>query len=83
MQLSPRTPLWLGGHVPGVVNTYCDALSRIVMPDKGYRAPPALANCKCVQVPERVGSWWASLSPPPVPINGGKSRGTAGSADTA
>ena len=78
---SPYTPV-VGAHAPGVANSFCDALSRIAMPDKRYCVPPALAGCKCVQVPEREDSWWASLSPPPVPISGGKSRGTAGGADS-
>ena len=64
---SPYTPV-VAAHVPGVANSYCDALSRLSMTDKQYAIPAALSGVRRADVPVRDDSWWLSLKPPPVPV---------------
>jgi hypothetical protein len=47
-------------HIPGVANTWADALSRLEAPDP-KPVPPALEGLPRVPLPPRVAGWWLSI----------------------
>ena len=53
---------WLA-HVPGVANTWPDALSRLSAPE-GKVIPPELARVERTSVPRRISKWWLTTQSP-------------------
>ena len=49
-------------HLPGVMNTYADALSRLYEPNAKYRIPEELRKAKQVHAPARTRSFYSTLA---------------------
>eukprot|EP00435_Cladocopium_sp_Y103_P074415 s25_g48.t1 len=49
-------------HLPGVVNTVCDVLSRRYQPGFEFQVPIQLTKARAVVPPARPKSWWKTLS---------------------
>ena len=49
-------------HLPGIVNTVADALSRLSVPSKKYKIPDLLAHLQPVPVPIRSERYYATLA---------------------
>ena len=49
-------------HLPGVMNSHADALSRLWQPDAKFRIPDDLAKCKRLHPPRRDASYYSTLA---------------------
>ena len=54
----------LFGHVPGSLNVWADALSRLLDPNKMAAIPDELKHLPRTTVQPRTSSWWRSSGPP-------------------
>ena len=54
-------------HIPGVLNVWADALSRLAEPEAGKQIPPELAALRAISPSSRDSTWWISdgdMAPP-------------------
>jgi len=49
-------------HLPGVMNSHADALSRLWQPGANFRIPEGLAKCKRLHPPTRDASYYSTLA---------------------